>query len=104
MSASSQYNIHSTSINGRLHFQKNGHKLGSWIALRNNVYQWIGVDFNKVIKVTMFSTQGRQDYRQWVKSYKLEYSLDGYEYEIYSIKGRPKVSNLLMWCLCGAYL
>lgn len=93
MSASSEWSPTHGANNGRLHFQKNGHRTGSWSALRNNKFQWIGVDFNKVVKVTMFATQGREDAKQWVKSYKLQYSLDGFEYTTYSIKGRQIVSN-----------
>lgn len=92
MIASSEWDANHGANNGRLHFQKTGRRTGAWSALRNNRYQWLGVRFDNVVKVTMFATQGRQDYRQWVKTYKLEYSLDGYEYKTYSVKGQPKAS------------
>jgi len=93
MFASSEWSSNHGANNGRLLAKKTGSKSGSWSALRNNKYQWLGVDFNKVVKVTMFATQGREDAKQWVKSYKLQYSLDGFEYTTYSIKGRQIVSN-----------
>lgn len=94
MLSSSKWDSNKGAGNGRLHFQKKVNRGGAWSALRNNRYQWIGVDFKKVVKVTMFATQGRPDAAQWVKSYKLQYSLDGYEFQVYSIKGKQKVGIL----------
>ncbi|KAK3700598.1 hypothetical protein QZH41_010513 [Actinostola sp. cb2023] len=90
MSASSEWDSNHGANHGRLHLQNSGSRKGAWSALRNNRHQWLGVDFGKVVKVTMFATQGRHDSSQWVKTYKLEYSLDGYMYDTYSIKGQPK--------------
>lgn len=92
MMASSEWSANHGAKNGRLNSKKTGSNRGAWSALRNDRHQWLGVRFGNVVKVTMIATQGRQDYRQWVKTYKLEYSLDGYEYKTYSIKGKPKVS------------
>lgn len=93
MFASSEWNSNHGANNGRLHFKKTGRKSGSWSALRNNRHQWLGADFTKVVKITMFATQGRADARQWTKSYKLQYSLDGFEYKTYSVRARQVVSN-----------
>ena len=42
-----------------------------------NSNQWIQVELSATFKITAIQTQGRSDYDQWVKSYKLAYGNDG---------------------------
>ena len=40
------------------------------------------VNFRELTRVTEVVIQGRQDYAQWVKAFKLSYSLDGKHFKI----------------------
>ena len=78
--------------NGRLHFKlKSGH-YGCWAAgnLRDN--SWFQVDFGRFVKVTIISTQGREDAFQWVTKYTVSYSYDGNFFRDYKEGGHVKVS------------
>ena len=54
-----------------------GGRTGAWSSKLNNKGQWLEVDIGETAKVTMVATQGRYDYDQWVKSYKVAYSKFG---------------------------
>lgn len=41
------------------------------------------VNFNAANRVTAVATQGRYDYDQWVKQYKLQHSMDGNTWNTY---------------------
>jgi len=82
--------------NGRLNFKlKPGH-VGAWAAgnLRDN--SWFQVDFGRFVKVTIVSTQGRDDTFEWVKRYRLTYSYDGIFFRDYLEDGSVKVTFLLI--------
>jgi len=50
----------------------------AWCTGFNDHNQWIQVSFNfKLQKVVRIATQGRHDYDQWVKQYKIKY-FDGF--------------------------
>jgi hypothetical protein len=49
----------------------------SWVAGHNNHDQWIQWDFGTSKFVTGIQTQGRSNYDNWVKTYKLKYTADG---------------------------
>ncbi|XP_078346319.1 LOW QUALITY PROTEIN: SCO-spondin-like [Oculina patagonica] len=63
--------------NGRLRFKRISGRYGAWSAgnLRDN--SWFQVDFGRFVKVTIISTQGRDDAQQWVTKYRVTYSYDG---------------------------
>lgn len=84
ISASSIHDVNHNAARARLNIARQGSLTGSWSARHNNALQWLQVKLNKVSKITAFATQGRQDYNQWVKSYKLQYSLDGGHFESYN--------------------
>jgi hypothetical protein len=65
----------------RLDTSKVGHQTGAWSAKSNDAGQWIQIDLGKVAKVTRIATQGRQDSNQWVRSYFVQYSMDGGHFE-----------------------
>ena len=52
----------------------------SWSAASNNDQEWIQADFGRVVVVEAISTQGRENYNQWVTSYHVSTSLDGVEW------------------------
>ncbi|XP_015768212.1 PREDICTED: lactadherin-like isoform X3 [Acropora digitifera] len=95
ITASSKWNAHHAAHQGRLNFQKVveegvAGKSGSWSALKNDKNQWLQVDLlREESVVTSVATQGRNRHpplgrrNQWVKSYKLQYSNNGVDFEYY---------------------
>jgi hypothetical protein len=77
ITASSMYGQNYSPARARLDMQKAGPLTGGWAAKVNNVNQWLQVDLGKVTRVTHIATQGRSDIIEWVKSYSLQYSLNG---------------------------
>ena len=71
-------------------YEKNGnityttHKLNnslinsssSWSATNNNNDQWMIIKLKKITKIYNIVTQGSSDADQWVKKYKISYSID----------------------------
>ena len=87
ISASSQQDGNHTATQARLHFKGDGAKAGSWSALRNDVNQWLQVDFGSYTRVTRVVTQGSYTYDQWVTKYRLQYSNDGMTFQVYKKTG-----------------
>ena len=77
ISASSDYNSAHRAANGRLNFRAGSGRTGAWSAKANDAHQWLQVDFRKVARIDKVATQGRQDHKQWVTSYRVAYSQDG---------------------------
>ena len=96
LSASSQYNTNSDSASRARLNSKQQWKRGSWSSLKNDLNQWIQVDLGSYTKVTRVATQGNS-YRstQWVKKYKIQYSVDGLVFQFYEEPGNDsaKVSD-----------
>ena len=92
VSASSIWDSNHGAARARLHTIRQGHQTGAWSAKRNDLAQWLQVDFGKIVKITGLVTQGRQDHNQWVKTYKLQSSLDGGHFEDYN-GGKALVGN-----------
>ncbi|CAH1255660.1 MFGE8 [Branchiostoma lanceolatum] len=57
--------------------------VGAWVAMVNVIGQWLQVDFGEVKRVRGTMIQGRHG-GQWVKSYKLQYSVDGVSWTTYA--------------------
>ena len=111
ITASSEWNDHWNILcaahQGRLNFQEVVEggvekKSGSWTADKNDKNQWLQVDLlRQESVVTSVATQGRNWHRdwpwgrhsQWVKSYKLQYSNNGVDFEYYkdAIQNSAKV-------------
>ena len=64
----------------------------SWSARVRNRNQWIQIDLGRVELVTAIATQGRANANQWVKRYKVTYSVDGKGFLSYKNKAIVKVS------------
>ena len=111
--ASSIWDARHAAHQGRLNFQEvynqNGvlQNSGSWSALINDENQRLQVDLlREESVVTSVATQGRNKhpnwagYNQWVKSYKLQYSNSGVNFEYYkdqrqnSAKVRLKMESI----------
>jgi len=83
ISASSQHSAYLAVTRGRLG------NLRSWSAALNNINQWLQIDLgDQYTKVTRVATQGRNDYNEWVKRYKLRYSDDGVSFHYYRELGQ----------------
>lgn len=98
VTASSTYNHFYNPAIGRLHHKAvhdDESRGGAWIALHNNLNQWLQIDLGpQRTTVKMVATQGRYGRSQWVKRYRLQYSLDGGSFRYYN-----KVNNwtLVFW-------
>ena len=93
MRASSYTSYYCRPASGRLNGRRYGRYGGAWCAKRRDKRQWLQVDFGALTKVSRIATQGRQNSAQWVKSYSLSYSKNGYAYVPYRVGGRTKVSQ-----------
>lgn len=91
LSASSKLSASTGPSQGRLHLHSSSGMAGAWVA-KTTKDQWLGVDFYDTVKVTRMSIQGREDADQWVSSFILKSSIDGYMYETYKVNGKDKVS------------
>ena len=87
ISASSQQDGNHTATQARLHFKGDETKAGGWSALRNDVNQWLQVDFGSYTRVTRVATQGSYAYDQWVTKYRVQYSNDGITFQVYRKPG-----------------
>lgn len=83
ITASSRLDVKHEAARSRLNTVKQESWSGAWVAKFNDVFQWLEVEFPKVVKVTAVATQGRQDRSQWVKSYSIDYSVDGSHFKKY---------------------
>ena len=91
ITASSEWSsTHAPSL-ARLNRVKEGNKAGSWAAKTNDVNQWLQIELGSdYTKVTRIVTQGRSDYDQWIKTFKLQYSEDGVNYQFYREQGQTE--------------
>ena len=91
ITASSEYNAASKAINGRLHFLLRSGRYGAWIAKRNDLFQYLQINFGDWTKVSRIAIQGRQDADQWVKSFSVSYGYDAVFFKDYNENGAKKV-------------
>ena len=89
--ASTEYNSALKAINGRLHFLYRSGRAGAWTAQKNDVFQFLQVNFGDWTKVTRVAIQGRQDANQWVKSFSLSYGYDPIFFKVFKEDGSEKV-------------
>ena len=96
ITASSVWRSNHGAANGRLNFRSGNGRTGAWSALKNDVNQWLQVDFSKRTTMVMkISTQGRpeQMYKQWVESYRVYYGMDGTNFRPYERDGMVTVGT-----------
>ncbi|RMX52485.1 hypothetical protein pdam_00013777, partial [Pocillopora damicornis] len=82
ITASSMWDANHGPNNARIYRMAGGGRTGAWSAKTNDKGQWIQVNLGKITTVTKIGIQGRQDYAQWVTSYKVSYSQDGQHFAI----------------------
>ena len=92
ISASSQWDNNHAAIQGRLNFKAGSGKRGGWSSKHNDVNQWLQIDLGDPnTDVTGLATQGRNVHSQWVTKYKMQYSVDGTNFQYYVEQGAEKV-------------
>lgn len=91
ITASSEYSSACKAMNGRLHFLRRSGRVGSWLASRLDVYQYLQVNFGDWTKISRVATQGRNDADQWVKSFSLSYGYDSVFFRIYKEDNKKKI-------------
>ncbi|XP_078359766.1 zinc metalloproteinase nas-15-like [Oculina patagonica] len=93
-SASTEYRpdgYRASADNARLYFEddQDNKRIGGWCANdRDN--QWLQIDLGKIKKVRAIATQGRDVFHEHVKEYKLAFSNDGSNFQIYQENGQEK--------------
>ena len=92
LSASSRWDGYHGPHRGRLNFQTRGRFRGAWSSRANNRHQWFQVDIGTIALLYGVATQGRQDYGQWVKAYKVIYSRDYVKWRWYQVRRKTLVS------------
>ncbi|KAL9950565.1 hypothetical protein ACROYT_G043081 [Oculina patagonica] len=80
MRASSFYNYYCGPFNARLNRRRYGRQGGAWCAKRRDRRQWLQIDFGALTRVSRVASQGRQNSAQWVTSYYITYSRNGYKF------------------------
>ncbi|XP_030847155.1 lactadherin-like [Strongylocentrotus purpuratus] len=60
---------------------KVGALTGGWSAETNDLNQWIQVDLLATYRIVRVATQGREDYSQWVTSFKIACSMDSVTFD-----------------------
>ena len=89
ITASSQLDSSHAVSQGRLHVKATAGKAGSWSAGINDANQWLQIDIgSRYANVTRVATQGRNGNSQWVTKYKLQYSIDGVNFQYYKEQGQ----------------
>ncbi|XP_022084097.1 lactadherin-like [Acanthaster planci] len=84
----------SVSQAGRVGYGKERSRLninGAWCPDPINTNQWIRVDLGNKITVSGLITQGRHFSNVWTKSYRVQYSADGVNWNYITASGGPKV-------------
>ena len=91
IAASSHWNDQRDLTTARLKLKQTG--MGAWSAGKNDVNQWIQVDFKNKAIVTNILTQGTNSttFYQWVKSYTVYYSNGRIDVAPYKKGGEVKV-------------
>ena len=89
--ASSKYDRYHAAYLARLNLKPRGRYKGGWSAKKNNRKQWIQVDFRRPVRISKIATQGRADANQYVTSFAVAYSPDGYRWTPFRANSRLKV-------------
>lgn len=93
MKSSSEADKYHAAFLARLNFKPKGRFKGGWSAKKNNRRQWIQVDFKRYRRVTKVATQGRADSKQYVTSFAVASSPDGYRWTPFRVNSRLKVRS-----------
>ncbi|XP_028411628.1 contactin-associated protein-like 5 [Dendronephthya gigantea] len=90
ITAFSEWRTDHGAANGRLNFTPRDGRKGAWSSRNKDLNQWLQVDFQRSTLVTGISTQGRNGYNQFVKSYTVSSSQDGKIFQHFLENGAVK--------------
>ena len=85
ITSSSQLENRFSAAQARLHSKADGNNQGGWVALKDDLSQWLQVDLGTYTIVTRVATQGRYGHDEWVTKYRLQYSEDGYTFHFFEV-------------------
>ena len=85
ITSSSQLGNRYSAAQARLYSKADKNNQGGWVALKNDLSQWLQVDFGTYTTVIRVATQGRYGHDQWVTKYRLQYSEDGYTFHFFEV-------------------
>ena len=66
---------------------------GYWSPKTQDENQWIGVEFDAAVEITAMQIQSGHNRDQWVKTYTVSYSFDGFLWNDYTNKDGTTVSQ-----------
>ena len=89
--ASSEWDRYHAAHLARLNQKPTGRYKGGWSAKKNNRKQWIQFDFRRPVRISKIACQGRSDAKQYVTSFAVAYSPDGYRWTPFKVNSRLKV-------------
>lgn len=89
--ASSEWDRYHAAYLARLNRKPRGRFKGGWSAKKNNRKQCIQFDFRKPVRISKVASQGRSDANQYVTSFAVAYSPDGYRWTPFKVNSRLKV-------------
>ena len=91
ITASSVQNASTPATNGRLNYTSGS----SWCARTNDTNPYLQIDLQTLHIICAVSTQGNSQADQWVKTYKLQFSINGTTWTDYKEVGQVKVQCFL---------
>ena len=91
ITASSVQNASTPATNGRLNYTSGS----SWCARTNDTNPYLQIDLQTLHIICAVSTQGNSQADQWVKTYKLQFSINGTTWTDYKEAGQIKVQCFL---------
>ena len=94
ITATSNWDYKTRSANGRLNLTAGNGRAGSWSSRALDHNQYLQVDFQRSTIITGISTQGRQDYNQFVKSYTISFGDDENKFNGYKTGDILKVGSV----------
>ena len=89
ITASSKENANTPANNGRLNYASGS----SWCAATSDGNPFLQIDLQTLHIICAVSTQGNSQADQWVKTYKLNLSMDGSTWTDYKEGGQVKVRS-----------
>ena len=91
ITASSVQNANTPATNGRLNYTSGS----SWCAGTSDTNPYLQIDLQALHIICAVSTQGNSQADQWVKTYKLQFSINGTTWTDYKEAGQIKVQCFL---------
>jgi len=78
--------------NARLYFEddQDSKRIGAWCS-NDRENQWLQVDLGKAKRIRGIATQGRDVFHEHVKEYKLAFSNDGSNFQVYQENGKERI-------------